>query len=469
MQANSKQLSFCDVFSNVERFFQYDKPKFISLFEEYINISSLIPQSFTNHYYASTGHPRDFSLSSMLSALIIKSFLSIPDTSVFLNILALSHELRSLCGFTRIPHASQFSRFKMDFENDLHDFFNKLVDITEPICKQINKELASIMIADTTGFEAYVKENNPKYFDTILRNSKKFSKNNPDFNAHLYACSKMPKESSVNPDVKLSYINGHYCYSIKTALVTNALGIIRHIDFYEDDSIDISKSTSPSEAKDEYDAKSLIPVLKNFFSLHKSFHYKYFLGDAGFDAVDNYKYLYKDLKTIPIIPFRRQPAIMPGFNESGIPTCPKDPSLAMKFDGITREKNRADRLKWLCPKSKKVKVNGKTKYILSCDNPCSDSPCGKVFQVPIDNDYRTNIAVPRDSEEWIKLYKLRTIIERTNFMVKYPMALKYTKLKDTTSLKSEVIISGIVQQIAVLISSALNETSNILSIKSLVA
>jgi hypothetical protein len=405
----------------------------------------------------------------MITALIIKSLLSIPDTSVFLNVLSLSRELRDLCGFTTIPHASQFSRFKMDFEEDFHNFFNDLVDLTEPICKQINDELASIMVADTTGFEAYVKENNPKFFDTILRNCKRFAKDIPDFNAHSYACSKMPKESSINPDAKLSYINGHYCYSIKTAFVTNALGIIRHIDFYQDDSCDISKSSSPSEAKDEYDAKSLIPVLKNFFSLHPDFHYQYFLGDAGFDAVDNYKYLYKDLNTIPIIPFRRAPALKPGFNEAGIPTCPYDPSLTMKFDGITREKNRPDRLKWLCPKVKKIKVDGKTKYTLSCDNPCTDSPCGKIYQVAVDNDYRVNIPVPRDSDDWIKLYKLRTIIERTNFMVKYPMTLKYTKLHETSSLKSEVLISGIVQQIVVLIANALNKTSNILSIKSLVA
>lgn len=469
MQALKNQLEFIDIFNNVEEYFQEDKPKFVTLFEQNIDISSLIPQTFFNHYHASTGHPRDYSLTSMITALIIKAFLSIPDTSVFLNILSLSSELRSLCGFTKVPNASQFSRFKVEFEKDLQDFFNNLVEITEPLCKEINNKLASIMIADTTGFEFYVKENNPKFFDTILRNSKKFSKENPGFNAHSYACYKMPKASSINPDAKLSYINGHYCYSLKTAFVTNALGIIRHIDFYDDDSFDISQSNSASEAKDEYDAKSLIPVLKNFFLAHPTFHYNYFLGDAGFDALDNYKYLYKDLKSIPIIPFRRVPTLQPGFNECGLPTCPYNTSLAMKFDGITKEKNRPDRLKWLCPKSKKIQVNGKTKYILSCDNPCTDSPCGKIYQVAIDNDYRVNTAVPRGSEEWMQFYKLRTIIERTNFMVKYPMTLKYTKLNNTTSLKSEIIISGIVQQIAVLIANALNKTSHILSIKSLVA
>lgn len=46
----------------------------------------------------------------------------------------------------------------------------------------------------------------------------------------------------------------------------------------------------------------------------------------------------------------------PGFNEDGIPTCPNDSTLPMKFDRITRGKNRADRIKWLCPKSKKLEL-----------------------------------------------------------------------------------------------------------------
>jgi len=470
MQANVNQLCLTDIYSDIDEYFQQDKPKLIKLFEEHILLQELIPQSFFNNYYSKTGHPRNYKLTSIISALIIKSILSIPDTSLLLNILNLSSELRDLCGFTTVPNASQFSRFKINYERDLEQFFNLLVEKTEPICKEINLDLANILVADTTGIEAYVKENNPKHFDTLLRNSKKLAKTNPEFNAHAYACGKMPKEAYANPDIKLSYINGHYCYSLKAALVTNGLGIIRHIDFFEDPSIRISEANSSSEHKDEYDAKSLIPVLKNFFTTHKSFSYKYFLGDAGFDAVDNYKYLYKDKDIIPIIPLRKVlKSPPPGFTKDGNPTCPKNKDLLMKFDGITREKGRATRIKWLCPKSKKVILNGKTQYILSCDEPCTASPCGKVYQVAVDNDYRMNAVVPRNSDLWIKLYKIRTIIERTNFMIKYPMSLNYTKLHNTTSLKSELYISGITQQIVLLISKSLNDTKKPLSVKKLVA
>ncbi|WP_317076652.1 hypothetical protein, partial [Clostridium neonatale] len=67
------------------------------------------------------------------------------------------------------------------------------------------------------------------------------------------------------------------------------------------------------------------------------------------------------------------------------------------------------------------------------------------------------------------LYKIRTIIERTNFMIKFPMALNYTKLYNTTSLKSELVISEITQQITLLISNSLKQTEHLLSIKKLVA
>lgn len=158
---------------------------------------------------------------------------------------------------------------------------------------------------------------------------------------------------------------------------------------------------------------------------------------------------------------------MPGFNENSIPTCPNDKNLPMKFDGITREKGRSDKIKCLCPKSKKTRINGKTQYILTCESPCTTSKRGKIYQVPIDNNIRMHTFVPRNSDEWSTLYKKRTIIERTNFMIKYPLALQYTKLKNIESLKSEVILSAITQLIVVLIASDMKCTKNILSIKKL--
>ena len=58
MKANLNQLSFTDIYSNIDEYFQQDKPKLIKLFEQHIDLQNLIPQSFYNHYHSDTGHPR---------------------------------------------------------------------------------------------------------------------------------------------------------------------------------------------------------------------------------------------------------------------------------------------------------------------------------------------------------------------------------------------------------------------------
>ncbi|MFQ6882217.1 MAG: transposase [Clostridium sp.] len=65
----------------------------------------------------------------MISALILKSMLSIADTSLFINILNLSSELRDICGFTTVPNASQFSRFKIKFEKDLKNLIHYFANV----------------------------------------------------------------------------------------------------------------------------------------------------------------------------------------------------------------------------------------------------------------------------------------------------------------------------------------------------
>ena len=121
----------------------------------------------------------------------------------------------------------------------------------------------------------------------------------------------------------------------------------------------------------------------------------------------------------------------PGFNEMGIPLCPSDPSLPMNYDGISREKGRADRIKYLCPKSNKVTINGKTQYILSCENPCTPSKCGRIKQLTIHHNYRFNTSMPRDSLKWKKLYRLRTICERSISQLKNFIQIKTSKVRNT--------------------------------------
>ena len=472
----AKQLNFSDISSDFDKFYNQNQNNLLSLLSEFIDITDFIPFSFYQKYYSHFGRKRDFSIEAMLNAFIIKNILSISSIDLLITFLSISSELRKFCGFLRVPHKSQFSRFKLNFLDDLNDLLNALVNYTEDISEEINPFLSSILITDTTGFEAYVTENNPKFYQSELRKSKNYSKffkkNNPDsvFDIEKYAQGQMPKNAFSNPDAKLTYLNGHFGYFIKCIISTNALGLVRDVNFFNSDNV-IDKDLRPEDIKDSFDAKSLIPALETHFQLHPSFSYKYFLGDAGFDADDNYAYLHKR-NIMPIVslnPRNTQDLPEPGFNEIGIPLCPYDPSLPMVYDGICKEKGRADRIKYLCPKSKKVRIKGKLQYVLSCENPCTSSKCGRIKNLTIHHNYRFNTSMPRDSIKWQKLYRIRTICERAISQIKSFIQIKTSKVRNTVSLKSDILLACISQLIAFILIFETGNSKNPLAIKTLIA
>ncbi len=102
-----KQLSLADVFTECQEVYDSDKPQFLSLLETHINLDEIIPISFRNHYYASTGRNRKYPLNAMLWALIIQRLFSIPTDSLLLVFLHYSSHLRDFCGFSKVPDASR--------------------------------------------------------------------------------------------------------------------------------------------------------------------------------------------------------------------------------------------------------------------------------------------------------------------------------------------------------------------------
>jgi transposase-like protein DUF772 len=476
MPVSAKQLNFSNISTDFDKFYNQNQNNLLSLLDEFINISDFIPFSFYQNYYSKLGAKRDFSLESMLNAFIIKNLLSIPSVDLLITFLYMSSELRDFCGLLKVPHKSQFSRFKSTFLDDFNELFHHLVDKTDDISKKISPFLSSILITDTTGFEAYVAENNPKFYQSELKKSKSyakvFKKSNPDsvFDVEKYAQGQMPKHALSNLDAKLAYLNGHFGYFLKCILSTNALGLVRDVNFFDSDNT-LSNDLRPQDIKNSFDAKSLIPALETHLRLHPDFSYKYFLSDAGFDADDNYAYLHKR-NIMPIISLNTRNSKdlpQPGFNEFGIPLCPNDPSLPMVYDGICREKGRADRIKYLCPKSKKTTINGKTTYILSCENPCTSSKCGRTKNLTIHHNYRFNTSIPRDSLKWQKLYKLRTICERSICQIKNFVQIKTSKVRDTVSLKSDILLACISQLIAFILIFKTGNSDKPLAIKTLIA
>lgn len=198
--------------------------------------------------------------------------------------------------------------------------FLKLVDLTEPICQLIDPFLADVLVFDTSGIELYVSENNPKTLNSLIKRLKAYYKDALDVDPYKMAYALMPSQAASAPDAKQQYINGHFCYADKFAVITNGLSAIRHISFLDDvfkeahpDMPVEKKSDSPDEDKSIGDSTSLYPVLSNFFALHPVFSPETFLGDSAFDAIEIYGSLKDDFHFSKVlIPYNTR-------NESTLP------------------------------------------------------------------------------------------------------------------------------------------------------
>ena len=375
------QLSVADIFTDCQNKFEDDKPAFLALLESYIDLDEIVPVTFRNHFYASTGRTRKYPLYALLWALIIQRIFSIPTDQLLLTFLHYSKPLREFCGFTKVPDASKITRFKQDFLADLQTVFDNLVDLTEPICQAIDSAKVDMTIFDSSGIEAFVAENNPKYADRIIRQLKAYAKAmnfDKSYDPYKAAYGSMPPHASANPEIKQLYVNGHFCYVFKFGIVTNGLGIIRHISFYNQDFLKQhpeivvnKKSDSPDEDKCVHDARLLIPTLQDFFKKHPLIYPKTFLGDSAFDATN----LYKELLTgntfgsdnsgnglhfskayIPLNSRSHLENNDYSINTDGIPCCPHDPQLPMKPEGNTSHlRCGLPTFKFVCPKMKWVK------------------------------------------------------------------------------------------------------------------
>ncbi|UYJ46494.1 MAG: transposase [Lachnospiraceae bacterium] len=426
-----KQLSLKDIFTDCQEKFEHDKPAFLSLLETHIDIDEFIPISFRNHFYASTGRTRKYPLQAFLWALIIQRIFSIPTDQLLLTFLAYSKPLREFCGFTKVPDTSKITRFKQDFLDDLQFVFDKLVDVTEPICQAIDSAKADMTSFDSSGIEAFVTENNPKYANRIIKQLKAHAKAHgfdKSYDSYKAAYGSMPSHASANPEIKQLYINGHFCYVFKFGIVTNGLGIIRHISFYNKefmlshpDIVVEKKSDSPDEDKCVHDSKLLIPTLKDFFSKHPLINPKTFLADAAFDTVELYKSLLTgDHKHFSkaYIPLNARSGLENkdySINENGVPCCPHDPSLPMKPEGSKSNlRSGIPTFKFVCPKMKWVydKTTRKAHRQCFCENPCTSSKCGRMVYIYPEKNLRTYPGTIRGTEEWDDTYKIRTVVER---------------------------------------------------------
>lgn len=481
-----KQLSLADIFTDCQNKFDNDKYEFLALLDETINLDEIVPVSFISHFHASTGRPRKHQLYPLLKALLLQRIFSIPTDSLLIVFLKYSQELRNFCGLNVVPDPSKITRFKQNFLSDLQSMFDNLVDLTEPICQALDSKLAYMTLFDTSGIEAWVTENNPKYANRVIKQLKAFAKaHNFDNNYDPYkaAYGSMPTHANSNPAIQQMYINGHFCYAYKFGIITNGLGIVRDITFYNNDFLNAhpdiiidKKSDSPDEDKCLADSKALIPVLKDFFLKHPLINPKVFLGDAAFDSIEIYKYLLQETSFkkayIPLKTKLKIEGIEYQVNAEGIPYCPNDSTLLMRREGSkTHLRCGLPTMKFVCPKMK-WEYNNETKAkrrICHCENPCTTSSCGRMIYVYPEKNLRAYPGTGRGTEEWNSTYKIRVNVEKSINHFKDSFCVAGRKTQNEKTLHADLLLAGIAQLVTVIVADKLHKHQYIRSLKPLIA
>jgi Transposase domain (DUF772). len=448
-----------------------DNITLFKLIKDAFNISEFIPISFYSDFYKEYGRDRKYQLESFISAFLLQKFLAMNTDSALIRLLIFSQEMAQFCGFNSIPNKSKFSLFRTKFHSHLKNIFDTLSEFTDQICEKINAKASKILIADTTGYEANVVENNHKYLGAIVKRLINQNKDTPDFNPYPIAFAQLPKTSVADKSIRQMYINGHFAYAHKLMLITDGLGIIKDIIFLDESfkdkyNVDLNyyNYDDLKEAKTASDSAALIPSLRAFFENRSNNSYNIFLGDSGFDAIKNYTVLIDEFNfkkvLIPINPRNDQSLKETTVDDYGNPICPK--KLTMKYSGICKENGRAIRFQWRCPKTHVVNKQ----YVNDCEEPCSQAIKGRTIYT-FENDYRKIPGIQRGSDAYDKLYKMRTAIERTIGYFKDTLVVQERKFRNINSVKSDFYFAGILQLLGVILANKLGKLEKFRSIMTL--
>ncbi|MFV0400994.1 MAG: transposase [Oscillospiraceae bacterium] len=446
------QLSLWDIYKSVEEHLENDKPELFRLLDEHLDWDDIIPDTFYSAFYLETGRKRKYELESFMRALFLQRIFHYVEDTQLLNTLRFSCEMRDYCGFDKIPDASKLTRFKQDFCSHIRDVFERLVILTEPVCREMDEALSDILLFDTTGIESYVAENNPKFPRTKAGEAFGYS-----------------GAAASNPQVKLQYINGHMCYAQRAVVITNGLGIVRHLELLDEDFRQkhpevprLPRAKSPEIDKEIGDSTALKPVLMDFRAAHPDLHYSTFCGDAAFDSYDNYSFLLGEYRfTRAVIPMNPRNSATSGneqFNENGTPLCPLD-GTPFNPKGSANGNHRSLRLKFLCPKSFLRKAsNDRYTYVCHCQTPCTDSKYGKCVYVYPNKNLRLYPGISRDDPKFEAVYKQRTAVERSINTLKDTLGVQGRKTSNTLTTKADLFLAGIVQLLCVLLAHKLHDT-----------
>ena len=190
----------------------------------------------------------------MWRCYVAMTYLNAPSVAAFVRLLTFSSDLREACGITgQVPSEFAFSRFLKKLQQEkvigmVNGLIRRLVDK----CKSVFPNFGEITAIDSTDLTAYSQSRKPS--DRDARWSKKKNKHGRD----------------------------HWWFGFKAHIVSCA-----------SEEIPMHLEISPANVSD---SQSFGPVLTR-----AGVKARYVLADAGYDSLENYRYVHEELHAVPII------------------------------------------------------------------------------------------------------------------------------------------------------------------------
>ena len=325
--------------------------------------------------YRKTGRS-GYPAQAMFRAYLIRFLLRIRYVNAFLERLGTDPRLRTLCGFGDIvPSESAFSRFikRLSRHRDLVETATSSVAAQLPdeidrlrqdgVIPADAPTLGEVVAIDSTDIVAYANPNRNTVRDPDARWGRRTAKQGGK-----------SKKDKTEP-----------FFGYKYHLLSDA--------YY---GLPLGGSTLPANASD---SPQLPKALAHAQALHPWLKPRYLLGDKGYDALTNFQHL-ADRGITPVIAVRKptNQALYEGiYTADGIPTCVGQ--VAMAYAGSDPERGHLFR----CP-AEGCDLQRQVHFSRYCDSEHWEQPEGKLLRI---------IGIlPRFTDEWKRLYKMRTAIER---------------------------------------------------------
>jgi len=175
----------------------------------------------------------------------------------------------------------------------------------------------------------------------------------------------------------------------------------------------------------------LVPLLEEVREKHPEFveRSEAVLADAGYDSVENCRYVLEEWDALPIIKMRLTQE-KDAISQATPSLCTElGTQLCVSGEAMVYAGRDGDYLKWRCPVARGRLESCPLKW------PCTNSAYGSVRKVKIAEDPRRYPGLWRESKRWLRLYRKRTAVERVNGRLKDFLLLDSLTLRGLTRVR----------------------------------